>query len=435
MSPHTPAPLGETSDADRRTRPSWTARLLGARLEIDALAMTFSSGVTAILGLAYWTVAARNYAMAEVGRASAIIYAATVLATLSNLSLGGMYERFLPVSGTGARRYLGAGAGLSACLGLVFGFGFLLLGPTETLFTRQWEALSFPFLVVGLAQFALLDNTLIGLGRARWAAAKNIIHSIAKLALAAAAVLVATTGFSLVAAWVVPAVLLVVVYLPVVWRRWTVGGVHDLPPALPPRPELWSFFGTSFGIMVVAAIAPLVIPLIVVQQLGVELNAAFTMAWTLYSTTVLLLMSVSGPFVAQASAVGADVRRLTVRFARLLFGLAILGSLFLWFLAPVLLGLLGERYALEAESLVRLMALSLPLACTPILYSAVARVARRLRLAMLTQVFMAVATVTGAWLAVPRFGLDGIGYTHLIADAVITLALAVPAVRLVRKLQ
>ena len=38
MSPHTPAPLGETSDADRRTRPSWTARLLGARLEIDALA-------------------------------------------------------------------------------------------------------------------------------------------------------------------------------------------------------------------------------------------------------------------------------------------------------------------------------------------------------------------------------------------------------------
>lgn len=415
-------------------RPGWRARLAGAGLELDALTMTFSGGVTAVLGLGFWTVAARGYSMAEVGRASAIIYAATVLATLANLSLGGMYERFLPVSGDRTRRYLLAGTGLSAGLALLLGSGFWLFGPTERLFAAQWELLGFPLLVLCLAQFALLDHTLVGLGRTRWAAGKNIVHAVAKLVLAAAAIGWAASGFSLVTAWAAPAGLLVLVYLPVLWRRWSVGGSQDLPAALPPRAELWSFFGTSFGIMVVAAIAPLVIPLIVVQQLGVELNAAFTMAWALYSAAVLLLTSVTGPYVARAATPGSAVGRLTRRFAALLAGLTLLGAVFLWFLGPVLLGLLGPRYAAEAGSLMRLMALSLPLSYAALLFAGVARVVRRLRLAMAMQLFLAVAVVTGTWLTVPRFGLDGIGYTYLAAEALVTVVLAGPIWRTIRRL-
>ncbi len=417
-----------------RPASGWRARIAGATLELEALAMTASTGVTAVLGLGYWTIAAHGFSMAEVGRASAIISAATVLATLANLSLGGMYERFLPVSGVRTRRYLIGGALISGLLALLLGAGFVLVGPTERILLEPWESFAFPVLVISLAQFALLDQALIGLRRARWAALKNVVHAVVKLGLAAAAFAVTASGFSLVAAWVVPALLLVVGYLPVVWRRWSVGGVHDLPVSLPPRAELWSFFGTSFGIMVIGSIAPLVIPLLVVQHLGAESNAAFTMAWTLYSAVALLLGTVVGPYIAQASTPGAPVRQLTLRFIGILASLTVLGALFLWVLAPVLLGLLGERYASETESLVQLMALSLLPTFFGMLYAGLSRVVRRLRLAMVLQVASATLVVGGVAVVIPRYGLAGIGYTYLAVEIVLAAILVVPVWRTFRRL-
>ena len=107
--------------------------------------------------------------------------------------------------------------------------------------------------------------------------------------------------------------------------------------------------------------------------------------------------------------------------------------MFLWFLGPVLLGRPGPRYAAEAGSLMRLMALSLPLSYAALLFAGVARVVRRLRLAMAMQLFLAVAVVTGTWLTVPRFGLDGIGYTYLAAEALVTVVLAGPIWRTIRR--
>lgn len=416
-------------------RPGLRALLGRATLELDALALTASTAITALLGLAYWTIAARGFPIAEVGRASAIVSAATALATVSNLSLGGMYERFLPVSGRDTRRYLLRGGLATAGLAGLLGTVFVLVGPSDRLFAHPWERACFPLLVFTLAQFALLDNTLVGLRRARWAAGKNIVHAVAKLGLAAgAAVLALAGGDSLVVAWAAPALLLVALYLPFVWRHCGTAAVLRVTPDLPPRRELWSFFGSSVGIMVIGASAPLVIPLIVVDRLGPELNACFTMAWTLFSALALLLATVVGPYIAQASVPGADVRRLTARFAAILLGLSVSGAVFLWFGAPLLLGLLGERYATETESLVRLMALSLPLSLVGMLYAGVARVARRLRLAMAMQILTAAGAVTGTALTIDRFGLDGIGYSYLAIEVVTTLILLAPAWRTIRRL-
>lgn len=413
----------------------WRGWLRRATLELDALALTASTGVTALLGVVYWTVAARGFPMAEVGRASAIVSAATALATVANLSLGGMYERFLPVTGRDTRRYLLRGSLTTAGFALLLGSGFLLIGPSERLFVHDWEWVGFPLLVMTLAQFALLDHTLVGLRRARWAALKNIAHAVVKLLLAIVAVMVAlVSGDSLVLAWLLPALVLVVCYLPVVWRHCGAATIMEMAPTLPPLRELGSYFGTSIGILVVGASAPLVIPLIVVERLGTELNAAFTMAWTLFSALALLLGTVVGPYIAQASVPGAPVRQLTVRFGMILLSLAAFGAVFLWFGAPVVLGLLGERYAAETESLVRLMALSLPLSVVGLLYAGVARVARRLRLAMVMQILTAVVAVSGTALTIDHFGLNGIGYSYLAVEMISTVILVVPAVRMIRRL-
>jgi O-antigen/teichoic acid export membrane protein len=65
-------------------------------------ALTLSSGLTSVLGLAYWLLAARFYPAEVVGMNSAAIAAMTFLSGLAGLSLDGAYVRFVPRLGAQA---------------------------------------------------------------------------------------------------------------------------------------------------------------------------------------------------------------------------------------------------------------------------------------------------------------------------------------------
>ena len=153
----------------------------GRNLRLNSLAVVASNVGTGLLGLAFWAVAAKLFSPSQVGVASAMIASAIMLSTLSNLSLGAMYERFLPVAGHRAGSLLVRGYLLVACAALVLALGVVLFGP-GALFPTQWEKLFYPPFVVVLAVFALQDNTVAGMGVARWGAAKNGFHAVAKLA-------------------------------------------------------------------------------------------------------------------------------------------------------------------------------------------------------------------------------------------------------------
>lgn len=155
------------------------------KFEYDSIAVLISGAVTAVLGLVFWAVTARMYPVDVVGRASAVINSAVVLSTLSTLSLGSMYERFLPLAGSRAGALVARGYLLVALLATILATALLMFGPREKLFSSGWAMLSYVGLVVTLALFALEDQTTNGLRVARWSAAKNIVHAIAKLALVA----------------------------------------------------------------------------------------------------------------------------------------------------------------------------------------------------------------------------------------------------------
>src|SRR5690349_9559251 len=106
----------------------------GSGLGIDIVAVMTSSAATGILGFVFWTVAARGYDTAEVGRASAIISSATLIAILANFSLGSLYERFLPLAGARTKSIVRQGMMFVAATALVFGAAFTVLGPRAQLF-------------------------------------------------------------------------------------------------------------------------------------------------------------------------------------------------------------------------------------------------------------------------------------------------------------
>ena len=62
----------------------------------NAYALMANTGFTGLLGLAYWLLAARHYAPADVGRASAAYSAMNLLAGITALSLIGAHGQVHP---------------------------------------------------------------------------------------------------------------------------------------------------------------------------------------------------------------------------------------------------------------------------------------------------------------------------------------------------
>ena len=413
---------GATPAPDRR-------RLHGRALGMDILAVMSSSAATGVLGFAFWTAAARGYDAAEVGRASAIISSATLIAILANFSLGNLYERFLPLAGRDTHRLVRHGTTFALGAAVLFGVVFVLVGPRDELFPHPVEMALFPVAVAVLSVYALQDQVLVGLGRARMIATKNIGQSTTKL-VAVIALIPVATGAAIVWSWVLPAAVITGVIAVVVIRRESRRRAGQ--PALPPRRELFHFFASSYAINSVDVTVPLLVPLIVVAQLGTEMNAYFSMCWLVVNTLGVLIGATAAPFIATASTPGADLRSCTRRFVVMCGGAAAASCLGLLVAAPLILGILGPQYAEEGTRLIRLMALTLPALAVMTIYTALARLQRRLRLAVTSQVVLGVVVVAGSILSTPRWGIDGVGYTYLVAEFVCTAILVGPTIALVR---
>ena len=81
-----------------------------ARLQVadplsrGGLALLANTGLTGLLGFAYWIVAARLFSTSAVGVAGALVAATTLFAGIGQFNLSGMLMRFLPTAGGKSRR-------------------------------------------------------------------------------------------------------------------------------------------------------------------------------------------------------------------------------------------------------------------------------------------------------------------------------------------
>lgn len=412
----------------RRPEDGWLSRWA---FEINSLSMTASVGVAGLLGVAYWALAARLISADQVGRASAIISTMVMLGTIANLSLGPMLERFLPVSGGRARGYLIKVQLITAGFAVLLGIGFCLVGPVDAMFTQPWQPAVFVGFVVVQAAFALQDNILVSLGVARWAAIKNTGHAALKI-ISLLLIVVVASGFALAASWVIVSAVAVAAVLLVTNRRLarlTAGFRDDLPP----RRELWSYFASQYGIVVIASVPGLVIPLVVLSQRGAVQTAHFNLSWVLVAAFFTVLGAIVGPFVAEAAARPDDVLGLLRRFVRLVVPIAVAGGVFLAFVAPWLLHLVGKDYGTESGPLLRTMGAVVCLTAFTSCYTVLAKVERRLALLVVTQVVGSVLLVgLTAWWITP-LGLGGIGLAYLVVQVLSCLVMVGPLVASVRR--
>jgi O-antigen/teichoic acid export membrane protein len=402
-------------------------------MRVNTVSLIASNLLIGVLGLAFWGVAGRLYPTREVGIAAAVITSATMLATLSILSIDTLYERFLPLAGHRAGPLLKHGHLLVSAIAVLAGTALVAFGPTETMFSSGWSMACYPLLVVALAAFIMQDKATAGLGVARWAAVKNSFHAIVKLVVLVVFFWTAS-ALSIVLAWGVTAAVAALFILFAMRRRYRSDPQFLGPPNLPPRRHIWSYFGSSFGLAGLWAVGPLVVPLIVLSQFGAAANAHFAVTWAIINALYTCVHLIVGPYVAEVAANPGKIAALSWRMVQMMACVMVAGSVGMVLVGPAVLGLVGTDYRAEGQDLLYLAAIFVPLSAIATVYEGFARVGRKLGRMVAVQCLSTCLIVVGCVIGTRSLGVVGVGWAYVVAEAVSATILIGPAVVWLRRI-
>ena len=334
-------------------------RLRNNPLARAAFLLALSNGVAGLLGLAFWTIAARTAPTVSVGAASAFIAALGLVVAVAGLGLPEALIRYLPESAT-PRRLLAVSSLIALALA-VLGGGLLGLLPSAApidpnpLIRGLLGLLTAPpILFFSLASAALLvarRTGLIFLGSLGSGAGKVLLVAlVALVGLSSPGALVgAYAGGALVGALIVGTGLRRVYSQPDSGGR-SIGGLL--------RP-LRAYAATNLTASGVSLIPISLAPSLLAARAGVEAAAFAAVPLMLLAFLTLIPSVIARSLFGEGSRDPAASGHLGWHSLRVALALEVIVVLVTILAAPTLLGaLLGSRYEESGATLLQLLALA-----------------------------------------------------------------------------
>jgi O-antigen/teichoic acid export membrane protein len=399
--------------------------LFRSPLYSNALYLMMANIANAIFGFIFWIIVARFYGPGDVGLASAIISAASLLVMLSGLGLNTGLIRFLQSSDS-PNKLVNSCFSIAGLVSLLTASIFILglgLWSPALLFVRQDPLyLAIFILLVPICAFSgLTDSSFVASRRAGFALAKNLVFNILRLSLP-----IVLAGFfhsfGIFGSWGIAIALAaaagVFLFLPRVrpgYRpqfaidRRTVSALMHF--------SFLNYLGDLFW-----SVPVYILPVLVVNILSPEDNAYFFMAWAINGILTMIPGTVSTSLLAEGSHEEAKMGQHIRRSLALTFGLLIPAVLLVCLLADKILLLYGNLYSQNAAALLRVLAVSSLFQAVNSLYFATVRVARNMRPLILMSALVAIVTLALAVALLPGLGIAGGGIAWLASQGVIALA-------------
>ncbi|GAA3156583.1 hypothetical protein GCM10010466_54310 [Planomonospora alba] len=396
----------------------------------NAYSLIVNAGAAGLLGLAYWTVAARFYSDADYGRGFALISAMRLLSALTAFGLTGALTRFLPEGGRATGRlvaaaYLAGGGAAAAATG-VFLATLPVWGANFGGLAHPAPAAWFLLAVVLWCVFTLQDVVLTALGRAPWVPLIGVAVGVAKLVLL---VVLAPSfpGTGIFLAWTIPVAVTVVPVSIAIFNRLAPRaaglGAHRAPP---PLRRIGGFLAGDFpGTLLILASVYLV-PALVAGGVDARMAGYYGAAVTLVGVFDMLALNMAISLTIEGAADPAALAgrcRLALRRTMMLLVPAVAVTALA---APLVLGLgWGASYAEHGADVLRLLAVaSVPHALIEI-YLGVLRARSRVRALLLIQALLCFLVVGLSFVFFRVYGITGVGMGTLAAQVAVA-ALTVP---------
>jgi O-antigen/teichoic acid export membrane protein len=318
------------------------------RLFRDAGSMASSSMAAAVLGAAFWALAAKVFPAHELGVMTAVLAVVVAISTVIASATGGAYTALLPAVGAARTSVYARGQRLHLILAVVGGIAGALATTTFLSQVRASVGVGVLVLVGVLAwsSFSLQNSTLVALGRARWLPAVNVVMSLGKI------LLLAILAFSLSGqiveiAFIVPAAAAVLILRPAIVRIVKSG--KDLPAtaSVPAAQAVSEFNGLSLQMGAFSALslgATTFTPFLVTMFAGPTEGALFALILTIVQTLDAVGTAMAASLVVHAASAPEHGR--TMAGSILMRALVILtvGALALTATVPLALRFINPQY-------------------------------------------------------------------------------------------
>ena len=163
-------------------------QLWGLRLYSNAFYLVMTNGISSLLGFVFWIIVARFYSPEDVGLASALIAAVSLLAGFTHLGLDIALVRFLSQFGKDANLLINTVFTIVTLTSIAGAFIFIVgldFWSPALLFIRQNPIYLAAFVLFTIAFNAshLQDRTFIAERRAGYTVTKSLIFGLLKLPL------------------------------------------------------------------------------------------------------------------------------------------------------------------------------------------------------------------------------------------------------------
>jgi O-antigen/teichoic acid export membrane protein len=419
--------------AERASR--FRAFLRSDQMLRNAFYIILNSGAQAALGFAFWIMTARFFSTADVGRASSLISALSLLSFLGLLGLNTTFIRYLPVA-PDRNRLMTSGIMLVAGCGGLAGIIYVLITPRvapSVAFIAHNLPMAIGFVLISAAAAVniLTDSVFIAVGKSSYNAIVDgviggSVRIVLLLALAGggAFAIFGVASASYVVASIVSLILMVRVLR---WRPNARNPWQVIKPVL--RFSGANYLGNVFNLL-----PTLVVPLIVLNKLGPTMEAfyyvAFQLALLLYTAT----SAVEQAFLAEGASNGKMSNAVLMRSLRILLVFCIPAFLVILLFGHFALLAFGAKYAANAGgALIALAAAVLPIAADN-WFLTVLRLSNRLHAIVWSNGIYGAVVIGLAWVLAPH-GLTAVSLSWPIGASAGALVAGVPAIAAIRRNQ
>lgn len=347
-----PAPL------DRRVLHGALARLRANHLVHNSAMLLLNAGATAVLGFAFWVVVAHLYSPADIGLATSLTAAVTVLSYFSLFGLNGSLIRFLP-SATHRNELLTQAMLLVSVVGLLLGAAYVVGIPwyaPDLAFVHASPLYSVAFVVcAGLAAVNLVtDSVFIAARQAQYnAVVDGLLQGVAKLAMPALLLGLGSYGIFGAAGvgWVVA------VSASVWFMRRVLGFRFSFTPVRTALVDHWQYSVASYVSSALNLAPIMIVPVVVLNVRGAAEAGFYALAFQLASLLYAASFSVSEAVFAEGSHDESALAHLFRRAARLMLVLQAPASAVVYLASGLLLSFFGAAYEEHARTLLQVFAL------------------------------------------------------------------------------
>ncbi|MER5834388.1 lipopolysaccharide biosynthesis protein [Streptomyces sp. NPDC002130] len=391
----------------------------------NAYFLMLSTGVSAVLGLGFWLVAARYYTEEAVGQGSAAIAAMRLLASITATTMIGAVVRFVPRAGRETGRLVwGTYVASSLVVALAAAVFLLTLDAWGASYAPLGTPVAGAVFVAACVAWALLtlqDGVLTGLRKAEWVPAGNAVFSVGKLVLLA----IFAGTLPVLGIFVSWAVAIAFSTLPLGWlifrRLIPRQAAADRDKEPPKIRDMGRFLaGDSLGALFSLAMINL-LPVMVAVRFSAAENGYFYVAYTVGGTMEFMAINMASSLTAHAShdprqladGVRGALRRMTLLLVPVVAVLVVF--------APYILTPFSPDYAEHGSTVLRLLALGALPRVVVELYIGVLRVQGRTGVLAALQGAMCALVLGSAAVLFTPSGIAGAGWAVLLSMTLIAV--------------